>query len=169
MNNRIDAERKSSRQRRRLRAAISDPHANAPETTVEPSSSRPRLWLVLLLCLAGSAVVSFVVFKSLIEPTVPPELVGTWEVTTGPLHGATLDFRPDGTAVAILYKHGKKETTHSSARVEDKTLFLTTRDDASGKEDTVTQTIVELTAEELVLRDEDLITYHMKRVRNGSR
>jgi hypothetical protein len=50
--------------------------------------------------------------------------------------------------------------------VEGKTLFLTTRDDETpGKEETVTQTIIELTADELVLRDEDLVTYHMKRVR----
>jgi uncharacterized protein (TIGR03066 family) len=139
--------------------------ANLPEADVKPPAQRSPLWLVLLLCLAGSSVASFVVFKCLIVPAVPPELVGTWEVTAGPLRGATLEFRQDGTAVAIMYKQGKQATTHSTAKVEGKTLSLTTKDETSSKEETVTQTIFELTADELVLRDEDLVTYHMKRLR----
>ena len=140
--------------------------ANLPEADVKPSAQRSPLWLVLLLCLAGSSVVSFVVFKLLIVPSVPPELTGTWEVTAGPLRGATIEFHQDGTVLAVRYQRGKKVTTHSTARVEGKTLSLTTRDDETpGKEETVTQTIVELTADELVLRDEDLVTYHLKRVR----
>ena len=62
-----------------------------------------------------------------------------------------------------MYQKGKKAVTHSKARVEGQTMYLTTRDDATGKEETVTQTIVELTADELVIRDEDLITYSLKR------
>ncbi len=166
MNNRMDRQRRSRKSWRRSASEPAEPKPAEPKPDIKPSSRRPRLWLVLLLCLAGSSVVSFVVFKWLLVPTIPPELVGTWEVTGGPLQGATLEFRQDGTAIAIMYKQGKKATTHSSAKVEGKTLFLTTRDDTPGKEDTVTQTIVELTADELVLRDEDLVTYHMKRVRN---
>jgi uncharacterized protein (TIGR03066 family) len=165
MNNRIDQERGSSRHRRRSRGGVAEPQANPPVADVKPSAQRSPLWLVLLLCLAGSSVVSFVVFKLLIVPSMPPELMGTWEVTGGPLRGATLEFRQDGTTLAVRYKQGKKVTTHSTARVEGKTLFLTTRDDETpGKEETVTQTIVELTADELILRDEDQLTYHMKRV-----
>src|SRR5262249_230075 len=37
----------------------------------------PRLWAFLLLCLVGSAVVSFVIFKY-IAPSIPHELIGTW-------------------------------------------------------------------------------------------
>src|SRR6266540_2860089 len=171
MNKRMDRQRRSRKSWRHSESEAAEPkpaepEVDAPEADVKPSSRHPRLWLVLLLCLAGSSVVSFVVFKCLIVPTIPPELVGTWEVTAGPLRGATLEFRQDGTSIAIMYKQGKKATTHSSAKVEGKTLFLTTRDDTPGKEDTVTQTIVELTADELVLRDEELVTYHMKRVRN---
>ncbi len=165
MNNRMQRDRHSRRHRRTSKGEVAELQAAVPETNITPPRWRPRLWLVLLLCLAGSSLVSFVVFKHLIEPTVPPELVGSWEVTAGPMRGATLDFHSDGTAEAVMYKHGKKATTHSTAKVEGKTLFLTNRDDSSGKEETVTQTIVELTADELVLRDEDQITYPMKRVR----
>src|SRR5262245_36776228 len=98
MDNRIDRERGSSRHRRRSRSGVAEPQANLPEADVKPAAQRSPLWLVLLLCLAGSSVVSFIVFKLLIVPSMPPELMGTWEVTGGPLRGATLDFRQDGTA-----------------------------------------------------------------------
>ena len=166
MNNRIDRQRHSRRSWRRSEREPAEQKPAEPQADVKPAAPRSRLWLVLLLCLAASSVVSFVVFKCLIVPTIPPEMLGAWEVTAGPLQGATLEFRPDGTSIAIMHKQGKKATTHSTARVEGKTLFLTTRDDTPGKEDTVTQTIVELTADELALRDEDLVTYHMKRVRH---
>jgi uncharacterized protein (TIGR03066 family) len=166
MNQRIDRQRHSRRIWRRSEREPAEHQPAEPQADVKPAAPRSRLWLVLLLCLAGSGVVSFVVFKWLLVPGMPSELLGTWEVTRGTLQGSTLEFRQDGTAIAIMYKQGKKATTHSTARVEGKTLFLTTRDDAPGKVDTVTQTIVELTADELVLRDEDLVTYPMKRVRN---
>jgi uncharacterized protein (TIGR03066 family) len=166
MNNRMQRDRHSRRHRRSSQGEITGQQTAAPEVGDKPSAQRTPLWLVLLLCLAGSSVASFVVFKLLIVPSMLPELVGTWEVIDGPLRGATLEFRQDGTALAVRHKQGKKETTHSTARVEGKTLLLTTRDDETpGKEETVTQTIVELTADELVLRDEDLVTYHLKRVR----
>jgi uncharacterized protein (TIGR03066 family) len=166
MFNRLHRERRSRRDRRSSRGDAADPQAVAQAADTRAPLRGPRLWLALLLCLAVSSVVSFAVFKLVLVPTMPPELVGTWQVTAGPLRGATLEFRGDGSAIAILHKGGKKETTHSSARVEGKQLVLTTRDDTPGKVDVVTQTIVELTADELVLRDEDLITYHLKRVRN---
>jgi hypothetical protein len=41
---------------------------------------------------------------------------------------------------------------------------MTNTDNKSGKEDTVVQTILKLSANELVIRDEDNIEYHMVRV-----
>jgi uncharacterized protein (TIGR03066 family) len=166
MNNRIDRERRSRKHRRPSQGLAAAQPGAGPEAPSEPTRGKGRLLLVLLICLVGSSAASFVVFKYVIDPGIPRELIGTWQVTDGALRGATLEFREDGTAIAIMHKQGKKAVTNSSARVEGKQLFLTTRDDATGKDETVTQTIVELTAEALVIRDEDQMTYHMRRIRN---
>jgi uncharacterized protein (TIGR03066 family) len=165
MNNRLDRERRSRAHRRASRGEPAGQDAAAPQADAAPPPRGRRLWLILLLCLVGSTAASFVVFKYVLVK-IPPELVGTWQVTAGPLRGWTLEFRRDGTAIATRYERGQKIVTDYSAKVEGKSMWLTTRDEKTGKDDTVTQTIVELTAEELVIRDEDQITYHMKRVSN---
>jgi uncharacterized protein (TIGR03066 family) len=144
-----------------------DPNAAAPPGPAPATGSKGRFWFVLLACLLGSAVISFVAFKYFLPGAfgVPRELVGTWQVKEGALQGATLEFTWYGTATAVLYKNGKKETTNSSARVVGNILFLTTPDPSTGKDDTVTQTILQLTEDELVIRDEDRHVYRMKRVR----
>jgi uncharacterized protein (TIGR03066 family) len=133
-------------------------------------ASRRHLWVFLLLCLAGSSLASYVVFKyiapAVVAPSIPPELVGTWQVMEGDMQGATLEFSWYGAATAILFKQGKRQTTNSTAKVVGKVLFLTTEDAVTGTHETVTQTILQLTPEELVLRDEDRNVYQMKRVRN---
>ena len=138
-------------------AALAKPHG-------KPVVKR-RLWVFLLLCLAGSTLASFVVFKY-IAPTIPHELIGTWQVADGPLKGATLEFRWYGTAIATsMDKQGKKEITDSSVKVDGKTIVLTSADRTTGKEETVVQTILKLTKDELVIRDEDRKVYTMTRVR----
>lgn len=164
MNNGADLERRSRARRRARRGETAGPEAAAPHPAAAPPARGRRLWLILLLCLAGSTAVSFVVFKLTLVPAVPPELVGSWEVAAGPLRGWSLDFRRDGTAIATRYERGQKIVTDYSAKVEGKSMLLTTRDEKTGKDDTVTQTIVELTADELVIRDDTQRTYHMKRV-----
>jgi hypothetical protein len=91
--------------------------------------------------------------------------VGFWEVKDGPLQGATLDIRANGTATASVYKskEGKTLISKSTIRVEDNRLYLTT-EDKTGRE-TVVQTILELTQNELVIRDEDKQVYKMRRVK----
>jgi uncharacterized protein (TIGR03066 family) len=149
--------------KKRIHQDRRSPHAASASDT--PSDPRKRrVWLVALICLVGATVASFFVFKYLLLPGIPPELVGTWQVTDGPLRGATLEFRRNGTAVAVMYKEGKKETTNQSVRVEGTTMVLTGQDDPSGKNDIVTQTIVRLTDDELVIRDADRNTYRMKRI-----
>ncbi len=118
------------------------------------------------MCLLGSASVSYVVFKFFILAAVPKELVGTWQVTDGPLRGATLEFRQHGGVIATMTVQGKKEVTNQSAKVEGKSLIMTSTDPDAKKSDTVVQTIISLTDDELILRDEDKRTYRMKRVRN---
>lgn len=120
---------------------------------------------MLLLCLVASTALSYVVFKY-VAVSIPRELVGAWRVTDGGLRGATLEFRSDGTAIAIREEKGEKELTHFSAKVEGKTIFLTNRDERTGKEETVKQTILQLQENELVIRDEDKNVFRMRRVQN---
>jgi hypothetical protein len=126
-----------------------------------------RTWLVLLLCLLGSAAASYVGFKYvaplLFAPTVPHELLGTWEVTEGGLKGATLEFTWWGTSTAILNNKGKPEITRSTVQVIGKSIRLTSTN-AAGVPERYTQTILQLTPDELVIRDEDGHVYRMKRV-----
>jgi uncharacterized protein (TIGR03066 family) len=132
----------------------------------KPKKSKRRLWrlvLLMLLCLVGSAAVSFVVFVN-VEAKIPRELAGTWQVIEGPLAGSTLEFRGDGTTIATKSERGKKVTTQASAKVEGKTIFLTAKDDLTGKDDTVRQTIIRLTDDELIISDMDRHIYRMKRV-----
>ena len=101
----------SSRKHRRPRRAQEEAAATGGGTppAPPPAATKPgrgRVAFVLLLCLVGSAVVSFFVFKATLSPNVPPELVGTWKVTQGKLKGATLEFRSDGTSIATLDYRG---------------------------------------------------------------
>jgi uncharacterized protein (TIGR03066 family) len=131
-----------------------------------PSAARPvRRWRMLglmLLLLVGSTVVSFVVFRY-IAPRVPPELVGTWRVVDGDMKGATLEFRWYGTGYATMVKQGKQETAESSVRVRGKRIYMTYQGPRPNDEDTVIQTILTLTDDELVIRDQDEITYRLVR------
>jgi uncharacterized protein (TIGR03066 family) len=141
------------------RVAISQPVAST-------SPARPgRRWRILglmLLLLVGSTVVSFVVFRY-VAPRVPPELVGTWRVVDGDMKGATLEFRWYGTGYATKVKQGKIETAESSVRVRGKRIYMTYQGQRPHEEDTVIQTILTLTDDELVIRDQDEITYHLVR------
>ena len=139
----------------------------SPESAGKParSAGNRRLWLIMALCLVGSTVVSFAIFKY-IASSIPQELVGTWKVTEGPLKDATLEFRWYGTAIATENVKGKKVETTQSVKVVGNKILLTSRDDKTGKQDTVSQTILKLTEDELVFRDEDRRTYTLRRVRN---
>jgi hypothetical protein len=149
-------------------AGAGESNGASPPGHAQPTRSKGRLWLIMLLCLLGSAVVSFVAFKyvvpGILGAGIPPELVGTWQVTEGNLQGATLEISWYGTATAVLYKQGKKEITNSSAKVVGKILLLTSRDATTGAEETVAQNILQLTPDELIIQDEDRNVYRMKRV-----
>jgi uncharacterized protein (TIGR03066 family) len=167
--------RRKNLDRRWRREHIED-QQQEPEQTTDLSqataTATPRklpLWLILALCLCGSTIVSFVGFKylgpALVAPSIPEELVGTWKIATGGMKGATLEFTWHGTAIATEHKQGKTETTHSSVKVEGNKILLTSRKDDTGEPETFVQTIVKLTGNELVIRDEDRQTYRMVRVR----
>jgi uncharacterized protein (TIGR03066 family) len=141
--------------------------APAAQPAGQPGWWTGRTWLVLLLCLLGSTAASFVAFKFvvpvLLAPTVPHELIGTWQVTEGGLQGATLEFTWWGTSTAVLNNKGKQEVTKSTVQVIGKKIILTSNNTA-GVQERYTQTILQLTPDELVIRDEDGHVYKMKRV-----
>jgi hypothetical protein len=58
---------------------------------------------------------------------VPPELVGIWEVTEGPMVGGTFDFSRTGNLETRVKDKGKHLTLKASVTVEDKQLFTTSR------------------------------------------
>jgi uncharacterized protein (TIGR03066 family) len=120
----------------------------------------------MLLLLVGAAVTSFVVFRYVLPKYfgVPRELVGTWQVTEGPFKGATFECAWTGTAVFSVHKDGRTESTKSSIRVRGKRMFLTTKDLDTGREETLIQTILKLTDDELVFRDQDEVTYNLIRI-----
>jgi uncharacterized protein (TIGR03066 family) len=154
--------------RRRPSGPTIDARSDGPPAADHVSSGKQRLWPFLLVCLLASTVVSFVIFKfvapSVVAPSIPSELVGTWQVVDGDLKGATLEFTWHGTAIATSHKPAGKEVTNSSVKVEGKRMLLTTEDPRTHKSETVVQTIVNLTDNELVIRDEDKITYRMIRI-----
>jgi hypothetical protein len=148
---------------RPLRGQAAEPNSAA----AQPGWWEGRTWLVWLLCLLGATAASYVGFKYvaplLFAPTVPQELIGTWEVTEGGMKGATLEFTWYGTSTAILNNKGKPEITKSSVQVIGKSILLTSKTE-SGLPERFTQTILQLTPDELVIRDEDGHVYRMKRV-----
>jgi hypothetical protein len=156
-----------ARNGRPARGQAGGQNAAAVQPAERPGRWKGRTWLVLLLCLVGSTTASFVAFKYvaplLFAPTVPHELIGTWQVTEGGLQGATLEFTWYGTSTAILNIKGKPEVTKSTVRVVGRTIILTSKNEA-GVSERYTQTILQLTPDELVIRDEDSHVYKMKRV-----
>ncbi len=158
---------------REVRKVTKSPTADEPQETllpVQPKTRRIRLWLFLLVCLVGSCLASYVIFKyiapTILAPTIPHELIGTWQVTEGPNKGATLEFRWYGTAIGIeTDKQGKKTVKDSTVKVSEKNIYMTSLDE-TGKQEYVVQTILKLTKDELIIRDEDRNTFVMTRVRN---
>jgi hypothetical protein len=136
----------------------------ASAAAAKPARSRRLLWIMLLL-LVGAFGTSYLVFAYLVPRVfgVPRELVGTWQVIDGDMKGATLEFRWYGAGSATMIKQGKKEVAQSSVLVRGKRIFMTYKN-PMGQEDTVIQTIVKLTDDELVIRDQDQITYNLIRI-----
>jgi hypothetical protein len=122
-----------------------------------------RLPGLMLLLLIGATAGSYIVFRFVL-PSVPRELVGTWQVTKGDLKGATLEFRWYGTGIATMPKDGKNQSLESSVRVRGKRIFMTSKSPITRLDETVIQTIVQITDEELVIRDQDDVTYHLIRI-----
>jgi uncharacterized protein (TIGR03066 family) len=126
----------------------------APATVQAPRGPLwlPR-WLLVALCIAVVAGVSFAVFELVLPGRIPPELVGRWRVVGGPTDGMTLEFRRNGTMLGKATIDGKDGVIEGTAEVTDNTLRTTTTNPFTGKGETGRQTIVTLTETDLVTED----------------
>jgi hypothetical protein len=142
---------------------VAAPQPQPPAPQARPPHNRRLLWFMLLL-LVGASVISFVLFRFVL-PTVPRELVGTWRVVEGPFKGATFECSWTGTGIFSLYSDGKRKSTESSIRVRGKRILMTSENPVTKVEDTLILTILRLTDDELVFRDQDQTVYNMIRIR----
>jgi hypothetical protein len=110
-----------------------------------------RRWALLALCLVLAAGGTWGVLRYFVWNKVSSELVGTWEVTEGPMAGGTFAFSRDGSLAIHADAQGTNYDVKARATVVGKFLVTTSQDPQSGQEQTRKNTIRELTAASLVL------------------
>src|SRR5262249_45425627 len=98
---------------------------------------------------------TWVVVERFFLNSLPPELLGTWEVKEGPMHGGTFAFSRNGTLEIHADNRGTAYTLKARVAVEGKTLLTTTDNPQLRQEETGKSIIRELTANSLIL---DLVT-----------
>jgi hypothetical protein len=103
--------------------------------------------LVIVLLFAGASGWALVKFFILQEPA--PALVGTWEVTNGPLQGASYEFLGDGT---LTIRSNQGPDTKARTALDGKTLLTTAKHPVTLQDETRKSTIQELTATSLVIQ-----------------
>jgi hypothetical protein len=144
--------------------AASDAGRNESVVPVVRKPSRGK-WLIVVSALVG--VVAFVgtwaFFELVVWARVPPELVGKWVVREGPQEGATFDFYRGGTMVGRVNAGGNEAIVNARIRVEDKTIYSTTTNPHTGRDDTMALKIRALTARELVVEDQQRQLLKMER------
>jgi uncharacterized protein (TIGR03066 family) len=106
--------------------------------------------LVIILLFAGAS--GWAVWKYFVLQEPAPSLVGTWEVTNGPMQGASYEFRADG---ALTIRSNQGPDTQAQTAVEGKTLVTTSKHPVTLQDETRKNTIQELTATSLVLEQEN--------------
>jgi uncharacterized protein (TIGR03066 family) len=149
--------------------------------TPNPEKDQPRSegwlprWAVALLCVLVAGGATFALFEYVILSKVPRALLGKWVVTevSGDskegndrgMEGATLEFFRDGTMIGTVNMNGKQGIIKARVRGNEKTLWSTTTNPMTGKDDTDVQTIVTLTDSELVVENNKGTVIKMQRVR----
>jgi uncharacterized protein (TIGR03066 family) len=134
--------------------------------TKRPVSRRRWLptWAIVLLLVALSGAAAYALLDYVILAKVPTELVGRWRVVSGQMTGATFEFRRDGTMIGRMFVDGKENVLEGKAKSDGKTLRTTSTNPFTGKSETGTQTILTLTATELVTEDKNGTRVMMERV-----
>jgi uncharacterized protein (TIGR03066 family) len=125
---------------------------------VRPTGAKftSRFWACLVLALVATGAGTLGVFEFFIWNKVPPALVGKWQVEDGALGGGTFEFFRNGNLV-ILHKNQNQDASQIKGRafVEGKTLHTTMRNPVARRDQTQTITIIELTANSLILEFEN--------------
>jgi hypothetical protein len=130
-------------------------------------------WVVALLCVLVAGGVTFALFEYVILSKVPRAMLGKWVVIevsgnkedNKGMEGATLEFFRDGTMIGKVNMSGKEGIIKARVRANEKTLWSTTTNPMTGKEDTDVQSIVTLTDTEFVTEDNKGTVIKMQRVR----
>ena len=138
-----------------------------PQALPKPAAKRSmRTWVVLGLILLLSGVVSWAFMEYVVWNRLPGDLVGKWEVTSGPpeLQEAVFDFYRNGKMVGHLNDQGNLRIMIGEVNVEDNKFYVTTRRPSTGETHVNTQTIRSLTHNQFTLVDEKGRTTQMVRI-----
>jgi hypothetical protein len=125
--------------------------------------SPAKRWLGAVLLLLLSAGITFAVGEHLLLPRLPPLMLGKWVVVEGQYAGSTVEFFRDGSMLSALNKDRATEKIQGEVRVEDTSLWVTTRDGLTGKSTTDALTVLELSPLQFVTQDEGGNLLLMKR------
>jgi uncharacterized protein (TIGR03066 family) len=136
--------------------------------TAAPAPAKPvrrwRWWLGIAVCFALAGVATYVVAENYLVTRIPEALVGKWRVVGGEQDGVTLEFHRNGAFQATLHRDGQAGVVHARVEVDDKKLHIISEDPKSGKTDTKTHIIRELTENEMVLEDPRGVTSRLRRL-----
>lgn len=136
----------------------SNSSTQAPQNSPDPGPGKGfivrKLVLGTLLLLMGSGTWAF--FEFVVWNKLPGELVGAWEVVHGPpeYKEAVFKFYRSGKMVGHLNDNGNLRIMNAEVRVDGNKIFITTRRPSTGEEKTIVQHVRTLTANRLVVEDE---------------
>jgi hypothetical protein len=130
-----------------------DPARALPRPALVAGEGRRRVLLGLALLVAGGA--TWALFEFVLWNRLPSELTGKWVVVDGPADqiDTTFDFFRNGTMIGKVNRDGEQGTINARIDVKEKNMFVTTRN-LAGEDATHVMVIRTLTANELVLEDE---------------
>jgi uncharacterized protein (TIGR03066 family) len=127
----------------------------APPVLPQGGTTHGKRWALVALCLVLAFGGTWGVLRYVVWAKVPAALVGTWEVTEGPMAGGTFAFARDGTLAIHAEDKGTDYIITGRVNVEGQAMLATTKDPRTRQEQTRTYTIRELTATSLVLELEN--------------
>jgi uncharacterized protein (TIGR03066 family) len=129
-----------------------------PKPAVRPKGGTiaPLFWAWSAVALVVVGAGTLAAFEFFVWNKVPPALVGKWKVEDGALGGGTFEFSRNGDLV-IQRKNQNQEASHIKGRalVEGKNLHTTLHNPLARRDQTQTITIIELTANSLMLEFEN--------------
>ena len=134
-----------------------------PVLPAKPSGNNARRIILLgfgmLLAFGATwALMEFVVWNKL-----PSALVGKWVVKDGEQEGATFDFFRDGRMIANINNRGNHDIINAQVTVDGELLLITTQHPVTKAEMTKKFLVKTLSANYLVLDDEQKVTWRMER------